>query len=661
MAVFRQSFDHNSKYTLQFTVYEISNSINIENNTSDVYWQLDLISGGSSFSGWYVNSLATVKDTVLEDNSKKTIGYNSVLTLGSGTKTITHNSDGSAEISVGASVNTATSQSYLPGSAVINAKLTLTTIPRASNVYCSSPYIGDVATITIDKKVSSFTNTIIYDIDGITGTLKNKTSDAVVSFNTEPLKEQIYNKIPNSKSITGKIYCTTYSGDTQIGDTQSTNFNLYIKENECIPYVSMTLSTIDSVSLGLTKNPNVVIKGVSSVQAQISSLAKNGANISSTVFSCDDGQKVNNAINPTLEKVKSGIFKVTVIDTRGLTNSYTITKTTEDKTFVDYIPLAFTSVDLGRLETTSNTIKAVIKGNYYNGNFGTLGRRKIQVGDDLSGKTLYFDFPTGLYEMLYEPSNIITTDNSSIASFIDISTVNTTGVNCINENGESVYFYEYTPSSGESKMTEYTLSNGFGTVTAINTNNPAYNYIYIKAEDDTSNTLELKYRYREQGGEWTANKETVLSTTLNVTEMEEFMGGSLEWTFEGGEGGKETWVGYLPNDNKPSWVVTEYNSDNELIVKVYKTVATGMSVLTPTIDENTFTFDGNLGTDFDYKKQYEFEFYAEDKLIYTSATDKPIIVPKGISIIRVGDGYVDVRGDLMLNGKKSILTYTVVE
>ena len=661
MAVFRQSFDHNSKYTLQFTVYEISNSINIENNTSDVYWQLDLISGGSSFSGWYVNSLATVKDTVLEDNSKKTIGYNSILTLGSGTKTITHNSDGSAEISVGASVSTATSQSYLPGSAVINAELVLTTIPRASNVYCSSPYIGDVATITIDKRSSSFTNTINYDIDGITGTLKTKTSDTVVSLNTEHIKEQIYNKIPTSKSIVGKIYCTTYSGDTQIGDTQSTNFNLYIKENECIPYVSMTLSTIDSVSLGLTKNPNVVIKGVSSVQAQISSLAKNGAYISSTVFSCDDGQKVNNVINPTLEKVKSGIFKVTVIDTRGLNNSYTITKTTEDKTFVDYIPLAFTSVNLGRLETTSNTIKAVIKGNYYNGAFGTLGRRKIQVGDDLSGKTLYFDFPTGLYEMLYEPSDIITTDNSSIVSFIDISTVNTTGVNCINENGESVYFYEYTPSSGESKMTEYTLSNGFGTVTAINTNNPAYNYIYIKAEDDTSNTLELKYRYREQGAEWTANKETVLSTTLNVTEMEEFMGGSLEWTFEGGEGGKETWAGYLPNDNKPSWIVTEYNSDNELIVKVYKTVATGMSVLTPTINENTFTFDGNLGTDFDYKKQYEFEFYAEDKLIYISAADKPIIVPKGISIIRVGDGYVDVRGDLLLNGKKSILTYTVVE
>jgi len=290
-----------------------------------------------------------------------------------------------------------------------------------------------------------------------------------------------------------------------------------------------------------------------------------------------------------------------------------------------------------------------------------MGRRKIQVGDDLSGKTLYFDFPTGLYEMLYEPSNIITTDNSSIASFIDISTVNTTGVNCINENGESVYFYEYTPSSGESKMTEYTLSNGFGTVTAINTNNPAYNYIYIKAEDDTSNTLELKFRYREQGGEWTGNFETVLKAETNITEIEEIMGGQVTFDFQGGLNDQETWTGSLPDDSKPDWIVTEYNSDNDLIAKVYKTVATGMSVLTPTIDENTFTFDGNLGTDFDYKKQYEFEFYAEDKLIYTSATDKPIIVPRGISIIRVGDGYVDVRGDLLLNGKKSILTYTVVE
>lgn len=435
-------------------------------------------------------------------------------------------------------------------SASVSTNVEFPTIPRASEVSCSSPYIGDVATITIDKKSSVFTSTLTYKIGSLTGTIKTKTSDKVVSFDTKPLKDQIYAQIPSDRKIQGTIYCDTYSGNTKIGNTQSTTFNLYIVESDCIPDVSMTLTTIDTTSLNLTKSSNVVIKGISSIQADIIKSAKNGASIVSIVFTCSDGQKVLNVTNPTLEKVNGNVFKVTVTDTRNLSNTYTITKTEEDKTFIDYIPLSFSSVNLGRPETTSNTINAEIKGNYYNNEFSS----------------------------------------------------------------------------------------------------------------EVSNTLKLTFRYREQGGEWTADKETTLLQTYDITYLEEFMGGQLTFTFTGGDEGKETWTGSLPDDSKPEWIVTEYNDENHLIAKTYAYITVGATELTPTIEGNIFSFNGTLGTNFDYQKQYEFEFYAEDKLIYTSASDKPIIVTKGISIIRVGDGYVDIRGDIKQNGKTlNILTYVKVK
>lgn len=70
-----------------------------------------------------------------------------------------------------------------------------------------------------------------------------------------------------------------------------------------------------------------------------------------------------------------------------------------------------------------------------------------------------------------------------------------------------------------------------------------------------------------------------------------------------------------------------------------------------TKSENQFSFNGSVGSSYNYQKQYDFEFVLSDKLMSLVATFN---VTGGESIIRVAETYVKVRGDLEIEGKISI-------
>lgn len=113
MATFTQSGGSNggsyaSYYSAKLTVYE--QSYDVATNTSQVYWQLDLISGSAgTFSQYYVYSDVYINGVhVLDDEGYKAITtHNTTLTLGSGTTPVSHDSDGSKTISCSASIDSA--------------------------------------------------------------------------------------------------------------------------------------------------------------------------------------------------------------------------------------------------------------------------------------------------------------------------------------------------------------------------------------------------------------------------------------------------------------------------------------------------------------------------------------------------------------------------
>jgi len=87
--------------------------------------------------------------------------------------------------------------------------------------------------------------------------------------------------------------------------------------------------------------------------------------------------------------------------------------------------------------------------------------------------------------------------------------------------------------------------------------------------------------------------------------------------------------------------------NNALILKFRSRLANGnwgdYIHLNANIDGNTFNYNGELGTNFDYQNAYEFEFYVEDKLM-TDVKNRPLTA--GQPIIDIGKKNVRVNGIL---------------
>ena len=320
---------------------------------------------GRGSSGSYFGGTANLNITCDGDSrtSSKTFSYPTNVGAYDWVETksetfyVKHESDGKKTISVSSSMSTS---DFTPNSASASGDIELTTIPRASEVACSSPYIGDNAIISIDKKSSAFTNTVTYKIGTLTGTVATKTSSTTLQLNTSAIADQIYALIPNDKEIQGTIYCTTYNGSTQIGDTKSTPFNLYAKESACKPDVS---ATIVDTNTSVTNITDKFIKYISKPKVTINATAKKSARITNYSINLNDGQTSNLQEN-TFDTIGSNKVTVSVTDSRKYTNSkdYPLD-------MIDYIKLHIDTISITRPEGTSNEAILNCNGAYFNGSF----------------------------------------------------------------------------------------------------------------------------------------------------------------------------------------------------------------------------------------------------------------------------------------------------
>lgn len=270
-----------------------------------------------------------------------------------------HNNDGTKSISCAASIsfpnwgwsNTAYGSADLPR------------IPRASGVACSSPYIGDNAIISIDKKASSFTSRVTYKIKNLVGNIEDKTSETTIQFKTSEIEDKIYALIPDAKEIKGNILCTTYNGDTQIGDTQATEFNLYAKESVCKPDVSATIVDTNTNVTSITGSNTKFVKYISKPKVTVSATAKKSATIKNYSINLNDGQASNLQEN-TFDAIGSNKVSVSVTDSRGYSSSSDV-----ELDMIDYIKLHINTISITRPEGTSNEAYLDCNGAYFNGSF----------------------------------------------------------------------------------------------------------------------------------------------------------------------------------------------------------------------------------------------------------------------------------------------------
>lgn len=354
---------NNSQWTFKLEVSESNSST--ANNTSlvTVRMYLGRASSRSYFGGNYTGNI-TIDGT--SHDLSGSVPYPTYIDAGgwyevaSWSKTVTHNNDGSKSVSVSASLS---SNYFTPSYSSANGTVTLSVIPRASEVSCSSPNIGDNAVISIDKKSSSFTNTLTYKIGTLTGTISTKTSETTVQFKTSTIEDEIYALIPNGKEIQGTICCTTYNGNTQIGDTKSTTFNLYAKESVCKPSVSATVIDTNTNVTTITGSNTKFVKYISKPKVTINTTAKKSATIKSYSINLNDGQ-TSNSQTKTFDTIGSNKVSVSVADSRNYSNSTNVTLD-----MIDYIKLHINTISITRPEGTSNEAYLNCNGVYFNGSF----------------------------------------------------------------------------------------------------------------------------------------------------------------------------------------------------------------------------------------------------------------------------------------------------
>ena len=184
----------------------------IANNTSTISWTLS----AQGYSGGWVAErtlYVTIDGATVYNKSDRV--ERKVGTIKTGTKTITHNSNGSRSftITLGAAVYGTSVNCKGSGTFALN------TIGRASTLNVSGGTLGVAQTITADRKVSSFTHTLTWECGSYSGTIATKSTATSWSF-TPPL--ELANTATQLYPAGVYFKLTTYNGSTVVGTSDQT-------------------------------------------------------------------------------------------------------------------------------------------------------------------------------------------------------------------------------------------------------------------------------------------------------------------------------------------------------------------------------------------------------------------------------------------------------
>lgn len=330
-------------------------SYSIENNTSTIKWTLKGYSTGTGYVKAQ-NLIVKIDGTEVYNHTVDDGQFNMYdgTVLGTGTQTIKHNNDGTKSFSVyiegGLYV-------WAPPNATGTKSFTLDTIPRASTITATSVNIGSQTTITVKKATSSFTHTITYKFGSLTGTIATKSSTASIKW-TVPTT--FYAQIPNAKSGTCTLTCTTYNGSTSLG-SKTTTFTATAAESLCKPLLAPVIEDINEDTVALTGDSSRLVKYYSKVNTQVNPTVRNSATLKSV--STKHNGKTTNTGQSTFDNVSTNVFDFSATDSRG----YTTTQRVEPH-MVNYIKP--TCIISNTEFTTDGVIKFKIKGSYFKGSFG---------------------------------------------------------------------------------------------------------------------------------------------------------------------------------------------------------------------------------------------------------------------------------------------------
>lgn len=318
-------------YTLRLTITETAT--NVETNKSTITYKLQLISGNQyHFEDFGVGATVTIDGTTVASRSRDndpylTIGFNSTLTLLSGSTQVTHNADGTKTITVGYTLNMA-DYYYTPGSMSGTGSFVCATIPRATTptLSATSVNIGSAITISVSGRASSsFSHVLTYSIGTASGSIATLNTSTTSYSWTVPTS--IANQMPNATSGTVTITCTTKSGTTTIG-SKNVSFTAKVPNTSTFqPTISSFAVTENNATVsGLNLGASYLVQGKSNITISGTPSGKNGATIKTTTYKVGS-TTVSSPSNITITASGSLAIQMTVTDSRGYSTTSSATKT----------------------------------------------------------------------------------------------------------------------------------------------------------------------------------------------------------------------------------------------------------------------------------------------------------------------------------------------
>lgn len=297
---------------------EPTGAVYVEENKSDVHVVGYLHTNGYA-SVWGVTADAniTIDGNTATEHPGINIGVNSTQKIFEHTYPVWHNSDGTKTVGVMLAV-TINAGGY--GSSMVAFDLPLPTIPRASTGNVTATELGRPATITIDRKSSSFKHTLRYDWNGRTGTIA---SNIDTSYNwTLPL--DFASAIPNANSSWGRVFIDTYNGSTKVGTKEAT-FTANVPDSVKPTLGSITLTDSNITVKNLLGTANTFVQVMSNIQVTFNNASgAYGSTISSyraEIVGKNQSTNSNNGLLGIMNFNGTVTIRATVTDSRGRTSN----------------------------------------------------------------------------------------------------------------------------------------------------------------------------------------------------------------------------------------------------------------------------------------------------------------------------------------------------
>lgn len=303
-------------------------SQSVSGNTSSVYWEVGIrrvtSNSGAFFNGNTSQMSGKFDGTSINTGFTYDFRKEYYKKVNSGTKTVSHNSDGSKTVSMNASFSF--NGGLIPNGSISGSKA-LPTIPRASSFgsLSGSRELGTSHTINISRKSGGFTHDVWYKIYGSSGDSGWQKIGTKVGTSVTFTPNADYAKYETrSTALKMDFYLKTYSGSTAIGgNVHSNGWNMQVPRGAVPSFSSLSHSeTVTSAS-----QFGVYVQGLSRIKFTINGASGSyGSTISSYSISFNGSSSGGSSwTTGVINKSGNITASATVRDSRGRSASKSIT------------------------------------------------------------------------------------------------------------------------------------------------------------------------------------------------------------------------------------------------------------------------------------------------------------------------------------------------